>query len=67
VRKTLPSGFTNIGLQAWLTQRSIRSVIVAGCTTSDCVRATVLDAMNAGFVPLHADMLAAVDAKRTAA
>jgi maleamate amidohydrolase len=51
VRKTLPSGFTNTGLQSWLTQKSIRSVLVAGCTTSGCVRATVLDAMNAGFMP----------------
>jgi maleamate amidohydrolase len=51
VRKTLPSGFANTGLQAWLTQRAVRSVAIAGCTTSGCVRATVLDAMNAGFLP----------------
>jgi maleamate amidohydrolase len=51
VRKTLPSGFTNTGLQSWLTQKSIRTVLVAGCTTSGCVRATVVDAMNAGFMP----------------
>jgi maleamate amidohydrolase len=51
VRKTLPSGFTNTGMQSWLTQKSIRSVLIAGCTTSGCVRATVIDAMNAGFLP----------------
>lgn len=51
VRKTLPSAFANSGLQAWLTQKAVRSIAIAGCTTSGCVRATVLDAMNAGFLP----------------
>jgi maleamate amidohydrolase len=51
IRKTLPSAFAGTGLQAWLTQRAVRSVVVAGCTTSGCVRASVLDAMNAGFLP----------------
>lgn len=52
VRKTLPSAFAGTSLLTWLTQRGVRSVIVAGCTTSGCVRASVLDAMNAGFIPL---------------
>jgi maleamate amidohydrolase len=51
VRKTLPSAFANTPLLGWLTQRGIRTVLIAGCTTSGCVRATVLDAMNAGFLP----------------
>jgi len=52
VRKTLPSAFAGTALLTWLTQRGVRSVIVAGCTTSGCIRASVLDAMNAGFIPL---------------
>lgn len=52
VRKVLPSGFAGTGLQAWLTRKGVRSVVIAGCTTSGCVRATVIDAMNGGFVPV---------------
>lgn len=51
IRKTLPSAFAGTTLQAWLSQRAVRSVVIAGCTTSGCVRASVLDAMNAGFLP----------------
>lgn len=51
VRKTLPSAFAGTSLQAWLTERGVRSVVIAGCTTSGCVRASVLDTMNAGFLP----------------
>ena len=39
-------------LGAWLTQRAVRTLVVAGCTTSGCVRASVVDAMQAGFRPL---------------
>jgi maleamate amidohydrolase len=51
IRKTLPSAFAGTNLQAWLTRLAVRSVVIAGCTTSGCVRASVLDAMNAGFLP----------------
>ena len=51
VRKTLPSAFAATGLHSWLTGQAVRTVLVAGCTTSGCVRATVLDAMNAGLSP----------------
>lgn len=51
VRKTLPSAFAGTTLQGWLTAQGIRTVLIAGCTTSGCIRATVLDAMNAGFLP----------------
>lgn len=51
IRKTLPSAFANTPLQAWLTQRSVRTAAIVGCTTSGCVRATVLDALNTGFLP----------------
>jgi maleamate amidohydrolase len=52
VRKTLPSAFFGTGLAPWLTQRGVRTLLVAGCTTSGCVRASVVDAMSHGFKPL---------------
>ncbi|ARP86778.1 N-carbamoylsarcosine amidohydrolase [Bordetella genomosp. 9] len=54
VRKTLPSAFFGTGLAPWLTQRGVRTLVVAGCTTSGCVRASVVDAMSHGFKPLVA-------------
>lgn len=52
VRKTLPSGFSGTSLAAWLTQKGVHTLLVAGCTTSGCVRASVVDAMCGGFRPL---------------
>lgn len=52
VRKTVPSAFFGTTLAAWLTQRGVRSLLVAGCVTSGCVRASVVDAMSLGFRPL---------------
>ena len=52
VRKTEPSAFFGTPLAAWLTQRGVRTLLVAGATTSGCVRASVVDAMSHGFRPL---------------
>jgi maleamate amidohydrolase len=52
VRKTTPSAFSGTTLAAWLSQRGVRTLLVAGCTTSGCVRASVVDAMSLGFRPL---------------
>ena len=52
VRKTVPSAFFGTALAAWLTQRGVRTLVVAGCVTSGCVRASVVDAMSLGFRPL---------------
>ncbi|MFC4930312.1 N-carbamoylsarcosine amidohydrolase [Massilia sp. GCM10023247] len=52
VRKTVPSAFFGTSLAAWLTQRGVRTLVVAGCVTSGCVRASVVDAMSLGFRPL---------------
>ncbi|MBB5751921.1 isochorismatase family protein [Prosthecomicrobium pneumaticum] len=52
VRKTLPSPFPGSGLAAWLVGKGVRTVVVAGCTTSGCVRAGVVDAMSCGFRPV---------------
>jgi maleamate amidohydrolase len=52
VRKTAPSAFFGTHLASWLTARGVRTLLVAGCTTSGCVRASVVDAMSWGFRPV---------------
>jgi maleamate amidohydrolase len=48
-RKTQASGFFGTGLGPWLVQQGADTVVVTGCTTSGCVRATVVDAMQNNF------------------
>jgi nicotinamidase/pyrazinamidase len=43
------SGFQGTGLAEWLRARGVRRVFVGGLATDYCVRATVLDALKAGF------------------
>ena len=52
LRKHYPSGFFGTDLASWLTVRGADTAIVTGCTTSGCVRATVVDAMCHGFRPI---------------
>lgn len=52
VRKNVPSAFFGSMLAPWLTQRGVRTLVVAGCVTSGCVRASVVDAMCWGFSPV---------------
>ncbi|MGH8810759.1 MAG: isochorismatase family protein [Advenella sp.] len=52
VRKSVPSAFFGTMLAAWLAQRGVSTLLVAGCVTSGCVRASVVDAMSLGFIPL---------------
>ncbi|CAN7784239.1 isochorismatase family protein [Caballeronia sp. LjRoot34] len=52
VRKTVPSAFFGTPLAAWLAQRGVRTLVVAGAVTSGCVRASVVDAMQFGFRPV---------------
>jgi maleamate amidohydrolase len=54
VRKTQASAFFNTGLAAWLAQQGVDTVVVAGCTTSGCVRASVVDAISWNFRPIVA-------------
>lgn len=49
VRKTQPSAFFGTSLASWLTSRQVDTVIVTGCTTSGCVRASVIDSMSHNF------------------
>lgn len=52
VRKAVPSAFFGTMLAPWLTQRGVRTLLIAGAVTSGCVRASVVDAMCHGFQPL---------------
>jgi nicotinamidase-related amidase len=49
VRKQKPSGFFGSNLASYLVLLGCDSVIVAGTTTSGCVRATVLDAFSLNY------------------
>ena len=50
--KKYASAFTGTPLAAALTASGIDTLIIVGCTTSGCVRATVVDAIGAGFRPI---------------
>jgi maleamate amidohydrolase len=50
--KQYASAFFGTHLAATLTAQGIDTLIIVGCSTSGCVRATALDAMQHGFVPL---------------
>ena len=50
--KKFPSAFFGTDLHARLQQACVDTVLIAGCTTSVCVRATALDAMQHGYRPL---------------
>jgi maleamate amidohydrolase len=52
VRKNVPSAFFGTSLAAWLAMRGVSTLVVAGCVTSGCVRASVVDAMQYGFRPV---------------
>jgi maleamate amidohydrolase len=49
LRKTQPSAFFGTGYADLLRRQGVDTVIVAGCTTSGCVRATVVDSMSHDF------------------
>jgi maleamate amidohydrolase len=46
VYKQKPSGFFGSNLMSYLTMLACDSLVVTGCTTSGCVRATVIDAFS---------------------
>lgn len=52
VTKQYPSAFFGTSLAAQLTARGVDTVLLAGLTTSGCVRASCVDAMSHGFVTL---------------
>lgn len=46
LRKTVPSAFFASPLAAWLKERGVDSVVVCGFSTSGCVRASAVDALQ---------------------
>lgn len=54
VRKSQASAFFGTGLAPWLIQQGADTLVVAGCTTSGCVRASVVDAIAYNFRPIVA-------------
>ncbi|MBE9605504.1 isochorismatase family protein [Acetobacteraceae bacterium H6797] len=51
-RKQHASAFFGTGLAPWMASRRVDTVLVAGCTTSGCVRASVIDASAHGLRPI---------------
>ena len=49
VRKRNASAFFGTEFAGWLAGRRIDTLLVAGCTTSGCVRATVIDSCSHNF------------------
>ena len=47
--KKFPSAFYGTGLEAMLHAGNVDTLILAGCTTSVCVRATAIDSMQRGL------------------
>ena len=52
VRKQYASAFFGTDFVSRLNARQIDTVLIAGCTTSGCVRATAVDAVQYGFRPM---------------
>jgi len=50
--KKYASAFLGTTLASTLVSRGVDTVVVSGCTTSGCVRATVVDAISYGFRPI---------------
>lgn len=52
--KKYPSAFFGTDLEARLAAQRVDTLVLAGCTTSVCVRATAIDAMQRGYRPVLA-------------
>ena len=49
VRKSAPSIFFNTPIVTFLTKHRVDTVIVTGCMTSGCIRASVIDSFSNGY------------------
>jgi maleamate amidohydrolase len=47
--KTAPSIFFETPLKPWLVTHCIDTTIITGCTTSGCIRASIVDSFSAGY------------------
>jgi len=52
VTKQYASAFFGTSLATWLTARRADTVVICGFSTSGCVRASALDALQSGFRPM---------------
>jgi len=52
ISKQYPSAFFGTSLAETLKAKGIDTLIITGVTTSGCVRATCVDAMSCGFIPI---------------
>ena len=52
ISKQYPSAFFGTSLDATLKDIGVDTLIITGVTTSGCIRATCVDAMSNGFVPI---------------
>ena len=52
ISKQYPSAFFGTSLAASLTASDVDTLIITGVTTSGCIRATCVDAMSHGFIPI---------------
>ena len=52
ISKQYPSAFFGTSLASTLTSLGVDTLIITGVTTSGCVRATCVDAMSYGFIPI---------------
>lgn len=52
ISKQYPSAFFGTSLSSTLTSHGIDTLILTGITTSGCVRATCVDTMSHGFIPI---------------
>ncbi|CAN5469558.1 hypothetical protein BH23ACT9_BH23ACT9_01600 [soil metagenome] len=50
--KQMPSAFFGTSLAGTLTAMGVDTVVMAGVSTSGCIRASATDAMSHGFIPL---------------
>lgn len=53
--KSAPSIFFRSPLPTWLTKHSIDTTILAGCTTSGCIRASIVDSFSFGYRTIVVD------------
>ena len=49
VRKTGPSIFFDTAVASYMTKERVDTMIVTGCVTSGCIRASVIDSFSLGF------------------
>ncbi len=52
LNKLFASGFFGTGLSSALTAAGVNTLVITGASTSGCVRATAVDALQYGFRPV---------------